>query len=363
MGEPVITALGMLTPFGLGRAEFVEAWRGGTAADRVAEGPTTGGVAVGRFVLRTAFPEGRALMRRMDRLSKLICMAGALARDDDGGIGEVEGLALGVGTDLGTLEETWAFLCRLRDKGPEFANPNAFPNLVPNAGAGYLGILLGARGPSHTFCQHSTCADDAIAWVADGVLAGWFQGGLAGGAEELGEIRARAMARAGCPISDGPAGEGGTLVLVEDRARAEGRGAPVRAAWRGSWGASGIRKGSPLQREVDADAVAGLVDIALQQAGVAAAEVGVTLLSHPQDAALRDGVTRALGRAAPTTDHDVRLGIHPADGAVRVALGALLLEDGDLPANATGEKRDGPAALVLSAGRGGGLRASVLVEA
>jgi len=360
MSTPVITSLGMLTPLGMGQQEFVDAWRSGASAARIEDGPTAGGVAVGKFILRKAFPEGRALMRRMDRLSKMICMSGALARDDAPGIGDVSRLALGVGTDLGTLEMTWAFLCRLRDKGPELANPNDFPNLVPNAGAGYLGILLGARGPSHTFCQHSTCADDAIAWAADGVLAGWFDGALAGGAEELGEIRAKAMARSGCPITEGPAGEGGAMVLVESADRAAARGVEPLARWVGSWGASGLRKGSPLKREVDPDAVAELVRIAADKSGV---EIGVALLSGAGDEALIDGVRRGLGRDVPLTDHADRCGMHPADGALRTALAALLLADGDLPVNRAGESVRGDGALVLSAGRGGGLRASVLAQA
>ncbi|MCO4772012.1 MAG: hypothetical protein KDA24_18415 [Deltaproteobacteria bacterium] len=359
--EPVITALGLLTPLAVGREAFAEAWRAGASATPIAEGPTAGGYAVPKFILRKAFPEGRALMRRMDRLSKMICMAGALARDDAPGLGDVQGMAMGVGTDLGTLEMTWAFLCRLRDKGPELANPNDFPNLVPNAGAGYLGILMGARGPSHTFCQHSTCADDAIAWAADGVLAGWFEAGLAGGAEELGPIRAKAMERAGCPITEGPAGEGGTMVLVESRTRAEGRGVTPLATWRGSWGASGLRKGSPLKREVDPDAVAELVKLAVAKSG--AGDIGVALLSREDDPALVEGLRRGLGRDVPLTDHGARCGIHPADGALRAALASMLLSDESLPVNRGGEARSGPAALLLSAGRGGGLRVSVLSEA
>lgn len=359
--QPVITALGVLSPLAMGRAEFVRAWRDGAASAPIAEGPTAGGLAVGKFVLRTSYPDGRALMRRMDRLSKMICMAGALARDDEPGLGDVGRMAIAVGTDLGTLEETWAFLCRLRDKGPELANPNAFPNLVPNAGAGYLGILMKARGPSHTFCQHSTCADDALAWAADGVLSGWFDSALAGGAEELGEIRARAMARAGCPITEGPAGEGSAMLLVESRARAEARGVTPLAVWSGSWGSSGLRRGSPLKREVDPDAVAELVRIAVERSGVG--PIGVALLSHPADEALRDGIARGLGREVPMTDHDARCGIHPADGSLRAALATMLLSDATLPVNLSGATRTGPAALLFSAGRGGGLRASVLSEA
>ncbi len=361
--EPVITSVGLLSPLGMGRDEFLDAWQAGRSAEPEVEGPIAGGYRVGKFILRKAFPTGRALMRRMDRLSKLICMSGALARDDEPGLGDVEELAMAVGTDLGTLEMTWAFLCRLRDKGPEFANPNDFPNLVPNAGAGYLGILTGARGPSHTFCQHDTCGDDAVAWAADGVASGWFEGCLAGGAEELGEIRGRAMARTGCPIPEGPGGEGAAMVLVESRARAEQRGAKILATHRGSWGGSGLRRGSPLKRDVDPEAIEELVGVALQRSGVAAGDVGVVLLSAPRDEALRAGVQAALGQAVPITDHDVRLGVHPADGAFRTALASLLLADPELPVNAAGELRAGPAALVVSAGRGGSLRVSVLHEA
>ena len=65
------------------------------------------------------------------------------------------GMGLAFGTDLGTLEETWKFLVRLRDKGPALANPADFPNLVPNAGPGYVGIFLGLDGPSHHRSWHA----------------------------------------------------------------------------------------------------------------------------------------------------------------------------------------------------------------
>ena len=222
----VITSLGILSPLGVGREAFVEAWRAGRSAERVGEGPMAGGVCVGKFKTRGLFPQHKALARRIDRLSKMMAMSSALLRDHPVGLGDCAGMGLAFGTDLGTLEETWKFLVRLRDKGPALANPADFPNLVPNAGPGYVGIFLGLDGPSHTFCQHETCGDEALDWIADGVASGWFPAGVAGGAEELGEIRMRASQRAACEPG-AVVGEGATTLLFETAARAQAHGVGV----------------------------------------------------------------------------------------------------------------------------------------
>lgn len=339
MTSPVITAAGIVCGLGVGRREVAEGWRAGA-----------GGTAIGSLPLRDLFPEQRATLRRMDRLSRLICLAAGLARDDGPGLGDAARLALGVGTDLGTLDETWAFLGRLRDKGPALANPLAFPNLVPNAGAGYAGIFCGLRGPSHTFCQHGTCGDEAIGWAADGVRMGWFDGALAGGAEELCDVRAKAQARGGC-LPDAPLqGESAALVLVESRARAAARGAVPLAEILGSWAACRSPRRSPLAWEAPGDALLGLAELALAEAGSSWDRVGVVLGSHPG----------LLPGKAPETDHHGRIGVHPADGAFRIALAACLLSDPSLPVRVGGRGVEGDVAMVASAARGGSLRVTLL---
>lgn len=84
------------------------------------------------------------------------------------------------------------------------------------------------------------------------------------------------------------------------------------------------------------------------------------MLSHPADEVLVGACAEALGREVPQTDHDRRLGIHPADGALRVALGALLLSDRSLPVHEGGGPCAGSATLVVSVARGGALAATVL---
>jgi 3-oxoacyl-[acyl-carrier-protein] synthase II len=366
---PLVTGVGVVSPFGCGRAALVEAWRLERRADRVADGPEAGAVRVPDFAIRDRFPEQRPLVRRMDRLSRLICMGTGLAVDDAGGLGDGDGdgTALAVGTDLGTLEETWRFLERLREKGPAFANPADFPNLVPNAGAGYAGIFLGLRGPSQTFCQHETCGDEAVGWAADGIAAGWFDRALAGGAEELGAVRARASAAARCLPPGDVAGEGACFVVLESLGRARARGARPLARVLGSWGGSHAPGRSPFLRDEPDDvreAAAHLLRRALGSARLDPARVGVVLLSQPSDPGLREAVAAALGgRSPPLADHAERVGSHPADGGFRIGLASLLLADRSLPVHLGGVARDGDAALVLSAARGGSLRVTLLVEA
>ncbi len=342
-----VHGVGVATPLGLGREAFVAAWRAGDSAEPVAEGPQAGGARVPAFRLREHFPKHKTMLRRMDRLSKLICLGAALAVDD-APIEEPDRTALGIGTDLGTLEGTWAFLCRVRDKGPALANPADFPNLVPNAGAGYAGIFLGLRGPSHTFCQHEVCGDEAVAWAAAGIAAGRFDFAYAGGAEELGDVRAHASRVAACGGTR--PGEGAAILAL--RRSPEGALATVL----GSWGSAAPGR-SALTSFAGGEAVAPLIAHAMDRAGVSAAQVGAVLLS---DELLAGAVSEALGRDVPRSDHAARLGQHPADGATRLALASLLLADRTLPVHAGGEGLQGDVALILSAARGGALRATLL---
>lgn len=339
--DAVITSVGIACGIAQGREAFSDAWRAGAT-----------GYAVDRVRLRDFFPERRAMFRRMDRLSQLVCLASALAREDQG-LGDPSQVALGVGTDLGTLEGTWGFLTRLRDHGPARANPMDFPNLVPNAGAGYAGIFLGLQGPSHTFCQHETCGDEAIGWAVDGIASGWFDAALAGGAEELGAVREAATARAACLPEALPAGEGAAMVLVETAARAQARGAAPLARILGSWAASTPDGRSPYVFDVGADPVQALLAHALEDAGLRPSDVGAVLASP--------GTVHGL--AAPAVDHAARLGVHPADGALRIALSALLVADRTLPVHTGGAPLQGEAVVVVSAARGGSIRVTILGKA
>jgi len=353
VSRPLVTSVGLLSPLGVGRRAFVGNWRAGHSAV-AARDDGDPAATLAAFKARDFLPGAGSMLRRMDRLSRMICVATALACEDAGLDGDdaTDDLALGVGTDLGTLDETWRFLSRLRDKGPALANPMSFPNLVPNAGAGYVGILFGMKGPSQTFCQHEICGEEAVGWAADGIRAGRFSGALAGGAEELGVVRLQAMQAANCLPPLGSAGEGAAMVLLEAPERAAARGASVLAEYLGTWtGCAPVR--SPFAMATSEEAVSRLLSRALLESDVEPSELGVVMSSSPGDVVLNEALRRVAGRELPAADHHLRVGVHPADGSFRVALSALLLADSTLPVNAGGDLRCGPVALIVSVGRGG----------
>ena len=368
MTNPQITAVGMLSPLGIGREGFVEAWREGRSAAALPSTDSVEGLVgvesaarLPRFRARDFLSGGGSLLRRMDRLSQLICVSSSLACVDADMGEERTDMALGVGTDLGTLDETWRFLTRLRDKGPALVNPMSFPNLVPNAGAGYAGILLGLRGPSQTFCQHEICGEEAVGWAADGIRAGRYTSALAGGADELGEVRLRSLGAARCISAGSVPGEGAAMLVLEDAERVVERGGRALAEHLGTWtGRAPVR--SPLATGPGSEVLDRLLESALSAAGVAQSAIGVVLLSAPDDDVLAGAVTASLGYKVPFTDHHQRAGVHPADGAFRIALSALLLADATLPVNAEGDVRVGPVALVVSQGRGGMLAVTLVGE-
>jgi hypothetical protein len=65
----------------------------------------------------------------------------------------------------------------------------------------------------------------------------------------------------------------------------------------------------------------------------------------------------------PAADHAVRLGVHSADGGLRIALGALLVADRTLPVHTGGAPLRGDLVLVASAARGGSIRVTLLGKA
>lgn len=252
-GRVVVSGLGVVSPFGIGTARFWEALVAGRSAidvirrfDAGAEAPRLA-AEVPDFPAREFLPP--TLVRRMDRLSRMIGVAAMLAATDAGlgaGKGTTDDLGVVVGSALGNISESAQFLDRVFTKGPSLANPMLFPNLVMNAPASQVSMALLWRGPNLTVTAGEVSGEAALELAIDLVRRGRARAVLVAAGEELSEVvfrslrdfrylspRRRGRERS-CPFdrdANGPVlGEGAAAIVVETLESARRRGARVRAA-------------------------------------------------------------------------------------------------------------------------------------
>jgi 3-oxoacyl-[acyl-carrier-protein] synthase II len=184
-----------------------------------------------------------ARARRLDRAGRLatVAIAGALR---DAGITDVDADATErgaiVGSAFGSVDGSTAYMRRIYDKGPKFASPADFPNLVPSSPVGHASIYLGLRGPVLAVADLGATAECAVATAAELIESG--EGDLlaAGSVEETSELIERCLSPVCSGIDErGVRSEGASVLVLEASERAEHRGARVLAelrfwtSWRG----------------------------------------------------------------------------------------------------------------------------------
>jgi len=248
----VITGVGCLGPYGLGldalRRALAEGRALGTPIDRSAgyhrRGSATQVAACGALDLTPWLSEEDG--RRMSDLSQYAVtsarMALRSARLDEL---PAERTAVAIGTAFGPGGFTERLALQVLQKGGRFASPFLFTDCVANAAAGQIAIAVGARGPNTTICQREASAVLALAQGADDVALGRADVCLAGAADELKPLshaildrfRALARPRDGVelprPLASHRngylAGEGATVLVLEEEGHARARGATVLA--------------------------------------------------------------------------------------------------------------------------------------
>ena len=249
----VISGIGVVSPLGLGASAFWESLCSGRTAigeiRRFDPGsrPPRLAAEVPEFAAREFLPP--ALVRRMDRLSQMICVAAALAAADarlarlDSRAGE--DLAVVAGSALGNLTESAQFLDRVFTKGPSLANPMLFPNLVLNAPASQVSMALGWRGPNLTISAGEISGEAALEVGIDLVRRGRAKAVVVAAGEEISEVVFQSLKDFGhlsprgvgrersCPFdagANGPVlGEGAAALAVETLDSALERGARAYA--------------------------------------------------------------------------------------------------------------------------------------
>ena len=295
----VVTGLGVIGPFGAGRAPLLAGLQAGAPrlaeVDRGAGYHRPGGARLAALAdlsgLGALVPP--ALSRRMSPPARMAVAAMQLALSD-AGLGEgTDHAATGIvtGTAFGPAWVTEQLLRQIFERGPDQASPALFTESVASASAAQMAMAIRARGPNQTLTQRE--ASDLLAL---GAAAQWIRDGraervLVGVVEESVPVlhalldRFRALARADRfgPERSRPfdrhrngmmAAEGAAVAVLESTAGAASRGArPIcrliahgaafdPSAEAHNWGRGEAGLGRSLRRFLDrAGSVPGEIDL------------------------------------------------------------------------------------------------------
>jgi 3-oxoacyl-[acyl-carrier-protein] synthase II len=350
MDDPVvISGIGVLSALGVGVEETAAALREGAGAlapserGRPPEGATPLAGEVPPFRLEEFVPSPKAYL---DRNSELLLAACGLALRHAG----LDPAALApersgilVGTAWSGQDTMSAFFADYVQKGPRLVKPFLFPHAYFNTAVSLAAIEWSLRGPHQAFASGRAAAAQALIEAHDLLADGEADVLLAGGCEALGPALVRALAALGwlAPASQtaGPRvfdrrrdglvpGEAGAVLVFERASRAQARGAPPLAVFRG--GAYGAAPDV-------ADAASAACRQALDAAGVAPSDLALVCASANGFGPLDDGEAEALrrvlgGAAVPVCAPAALCGdTQGACAALHAALSLLLRADGRVP--------------------------------
>lgn len=371
MNEVVVTGLGIVSPIGIGSADF---WSG-LIEGRSGAGPISSFDAselpvriaceISDFEATDFISAKEAA--RTDRFTHLALAASALAAMeaglDDGGFDPSRTGTI-IGSGIGGLQTIITEHDALLRGGARRVSPFMVPKLMPNGAAGQVAMRFGLLGP--TYAVSSACASGAhaIGEAVRQIRVGAADAMVAGGSEAaLTPLAVAAFARMGAlsgrnddpqgasrPFDHGRDGfvfgEGAGILVLESRGAAEKRGATVLATIAGygaSCDASHVTQPDPEGRGAER-----AMTEALKDAHVAPADVDY-INAHGTSTPLNDrtetiAIRNAFGVEAkriPITSTKSQTGhLLGAAGAVEAAATILVLRNGVIPATINLEDPD-----------------------
>ena len=243
-----------------------------------------------------------------------------------------------LGTGLGTLEETIAFMRGYLEGGPEAASPLLFPSSVMNAAAGQLALECKLRGVNSTVNHRDASPLSALTMACDLLALGRADALVVGGVDEL-----SGPALAGYRKLGGAAlvlGEGAAMLLVEREDDAQKRGARIRASSPDAASAATIARASA------GAGAGGWPEAARACARPPPAAPSICVISGANgtayDAREADGARpRARRRRVPSCALVPRIGESFSSGAQRLVAAVHALERGSGHARARARLRAG----------------------
>jgi 3-oxoacyl-[acyl-carrier-protein] synthase II len=339
----VITGLGAVTPLG---NDVESTWRnlvaGESGADYItAFDPTDFPV---RFAceLKDFDPATwieRKQARRMDRFAQMILGAARQAEADAGVAieGEADRVGVAVATGIGGLKSFQDCYDTLIHRGADRVNPFSITAIIPNMGAAWVSMELGARGPLTSQCTACAASNMAIGESMDAIRLGRADVMLAGGTEApvtrvgiagFGSMRALSRRnddpkRGSRPFEahrDGfVMGEAGGILVLEELEHARARGAKVYAELLGY----GLSSDATHITEPDPSGLnpARAMTMALADAGVEGSQLGY-INAHGTSTPLGDASETRVIKLALGEEAARRVPISSTKGATGHCLGA-----------------------------------------
>ncbi|WP_020577564.1 beta-ketoacyl-[acyl-carrier-protein] synthase family protein [Actinopolymorpha alba] len=249
----VITGLGATTPLG---GDVASTWDGLLSGRTNAQVLTDEAFAdlPARIAAPAAVDPGEVLSRvearKLDRYEQFAMVAAREAWKDSGlADADVPGerIAVSLGSGIGGLISMLNVYDTLRTKGPRHVTPYTIPMIMPNGGAAWVGLDIGARASVQTPVAACASGNEAIRHGLDLIRSGKADVAVVGGAEAA--IHPLPMAAFGAMMAlsrrnDDPQhasrpfdkardgfllGEGGAVMVLESAEHAERRGARVYA--------------------------------------------------------------------------------------------------------------------------------------
>ena len=366
----VISGLGLVTPLGCGvETSWSRLIAGQSGARRIEEFPVDDlACQIGCFVPRGSLSEGKfnpddwmepKEQRKVDNFIIYAMAAAHQALEDAGWNADTpqkqERTGTMIGSGIGGLTGIAETALLLKEKGPRRISPFFIPGRLINLASGYVSIRHGLKGPNHAVVTACSTGAHAIGDAARLIALGDADVMVAGGTESpisrigvAGFAACRALATA---FNDRPTkasrpwdrdrdgfviGEGAGIVVLEELAHAQARGARIYAEVVG-YGLSGDAYHITAPSE-DGDGAYRSMRMALERAGIGPSDVQYvnahgtsTMGDEIELAAVERLFGNAAGKLAMSSTKSAVGHLLGAAGAVEAIYSVLAIRDNIAP--------------------------------
>jgi 3-oxoacyl-[acyl-carrier-protein] synthase II len=340
----IVTGIGIVSPYGIGKDAFIEGAKKGTGIDLIKDFntdsyPVKRGGAVKDFAPKKYIQPMKS--RRMSRFSQLALISAIEAWNDSSMRGYYESSEIGVivGTGLGSVSSTDSFYLGLLERGPQETNPMVFPETVQNIAAAHISMEFGLLGPNTTFSNAEIAGESALFYACELLGNNMANAVLVTGADELtkplleGMDALRILSKTGILrpfdiMRDGLLpGEGACTLVLERKDNAERRDAHIYGEI-ASFGFSS----EPVER-LYYSSTTSMVEAISKTIGherpdlIFASANSTKELDYKEAIAIRE----TLGYAVPVTATTSMTGFFMSAGVMKVGAAMLFIERGFIP--------------------------------